>query len=131
MNRQTVVPLPAPGQLTLSFEPGMVERYPTAMDIVRKIAYGHPSPLKTIAADMDMSQSSLSRKLSQDPDDPRRFSVDDLESFVFATGDVAVIEYLAAKYLQSDDQRRACVLAATETLLRELSALMPILKGSA
>lgn len=107
----------------------MVERYPTAMDLVRKVAYGHRNPLKTIAADMDMSQSTLSRKLSQDPDDPRRMSVDDLEAFVRATGDVSVIEYLAAKYLQSDDQRRAGAIAATERLLAELGSLLPTLRG--
>lgn len=35
-----------------------------------------------------------------------------------------VVEYLAAKYLQSDDQRRASAITATEGLLRELSALL-------
>ena len=131
MNRQNVVPLAAQDQLTLSFEPGMVERYPTAMDLMRKVAYGHRNPLKTIAADMDMSQSTLSRKLTQDHDDPRRMSVDDLEAFVRATGDVTVIEYLAAKYLQTDEQRRASALSATEKLLHELGSLLPMLRGQA
>lgn len=130
MNRKDAMTV-QPGQLTLCFEPGLVERYPTAMDVVRRVAYGHPHPLKTIAADMDMSQSSLSRKLTQDPDDPRRFSVDDLEAFVKATGDVTVIEYLAAKYLQSDESRRAGAIAAAETLLRELAAVLPTLRSGA
>lgn len=127
MNRKDAMPLP--GQLTLSFEPGLVERFPSAMDLVRRVAYGHRNPLKTIAADMDMSQSTLSRKLAQDPDDPRRFSVDDLEAFVTATGDTTVIEYLAAKYLQSDESRRAGAIAAAEGLLRELAAVLPTLRG--
>lgn len=129
MKRQHAMPVAAPGQLTLSFEPGIVERYAHAMDVVRKVAYGHSNPLKTIAADMDMSQSTLSRKLAQDPDDPRRFSLDDLERFIAATGDVSVIEYLAAKYLQSDESRRAGAIAAAESLLRELAAVLPALKG--
>ena len=128
MNRQRVVPLVAPGQLTLTFEPGVVERHPSAMDVVRKVAYGHPNPLKTIAADMDMSQSTLSRKLAQDPDDPRRFTLDDLERFITATGDATVVEYLAAKYLQSDEARRAGAVVAAEGLLRELAALLPTLR---
>ena len=131
MNRQNVVPLQAQEQLTLVFEPGLTERYPTAMDLVRKVAYSHRNPLKTIAADMDMSQSTLSRKLAQDPDDPRRMSVDDLEAFIAATGDASVVEYLAAKYLQSDEQRKAGALAATERLLGELGALLPMLRGQA
>lgn len=130
MNRQRVVPLPqAPGQLTLTFEAGSVERFPSAMDVVRKVAYNHPNPLKTIAADMDMSQSSLSRKLSEDADDPRRFTLDDLERFIVATGDVSVVEYLAAKYLQSDEMRQANAVAKVEGLLRELSAFLPAMKG--
>lgn len=129
MNRQNVVPLQAQNQMTLNFEPGMVERYPSAMDVMRKVAYGHRNPLKTIAADMDMSQSALSRKLSEDPDDPRRMSVADLEAFVRATGDVTVIEYLAAKYLQSDEQRRAGAVASAERILGELAALLPTLRA--
>lgn len=128
MNRKDVMSV-QPGQLTLCFEPGIVDRFPSAMDVVRRTAYGHRNPLKTIAADMDMSQSTLSRKLAQDPDDPRRFSVDDLEAFVVATGDTTVVEYLAAKYLQSDESRRAGAIAATESLLRELSAMLPTLRG--
>jgi hypothetical protein len=131
MNRQNVVPLPVPDQLTLHFEPGIVERFPAAMDVVRKVAYGHRNPLKTLAADMDMSESTLSRKLAQNPDDPRRFGLDDLERFVRASGDVTVIEYLAAKYLQTDSQRRESAISAAEGLLRELSAILPALKGQA
>lgn len=125
--------LPArPAQLTLDFEdfePGMLERYPAAMDVLRAVAHSHRLPIKTIAADMDMSSSTLSRKLSADPDDPRRFSVDDLESFVCATGDTTVIRYLAAKYLATDDQRRASAITAAESLLRELAAVLPSLKA--
>jgi hypothetical protein len=132
MNRQRVVPLQAAtGQLTLTFEVGTVERHHSAMDVVRRVAYNHPSPLKTLAADMDMSQSTLSRKLSQDPDDPRRFTVDDLEKFIVATGDASVVEYLAAKYLQSDETRQANAVAKVESLLRELSSYLPAIKGAA
>lgn len=73
-------------------------------------------------------QSTLSRKLAQDPDDPRRFTVDDLERFIEATGDATVVEYLAAKYLQSDESRRAGAVMAAEGLLRQLAAVLPTLK---
>lgn len=129
MNRKHVVPVDA-NQLTLTFEPGLMERFPTAMDVVRAVAYGHGNPLKTIAADMDMSQSTLSRKLAQDPDDPRRFSLDDLEAFVRATGDTTPIEYLAQKYLQTDEQRKAGAIASAERVLRELASLLPTLRGA-
>ena len=91
----------------------------------------HPAPLPTVTTG-HMSQSTLSRKLSQDPDDPRRFTVDDLERFIVATGDVSVVEYLAAKYLQSDETRQANAVAKVESLLRELNSVMPaIRKGAA
>lgn len=122
---------PAQGQLTLEFEPGMVERYPTAMDRLRAAVYSSARPLKVIAADMDIGESALSRKLAQNPDDPRRFSIDDLERYVHATGDTAVVEYLAAKYLQSDEQRRAQTLTAATRLLAELGPVLAALKGAA
>ena len=128
MNSKHVMSVVAPAQLTLTFEAGLVERHPSAMDVVRRVAYAHPKPIKTIAADMDMSQSALSRKLTQDPDDPRCFTLDDLERFIDATGDVSVIEYLAAKYLRSDEARRAGAVAAAESLLQQLAAVMPTLR---
>lgn len=131
MNGNRVVPLNAPTQLTLNLEVGLAERYETAMDVVRKVAYGHRNPLKTIAADMDMSQSSLSRKLSQDPDDPRRFGVDDLEAFIKATGDTTVVEYLAAKYLQTESQRQSSALQHIESMLPDLMAALKMIKGAA
>lgn len=121
----------AKSQLTLDFEPGLVERHPTAMDCLRASVYTHPRPMKTIAADMDLSTSCLSRKLSQDPDDPRRFSLDDLERYVQATGDTLVIAYLAAKYLQSAENRRLQVVAEANRLLTQLAPLVSALKGGA
>ena len=78
-------------QLSIDFEPGLAERHQTALDCVRECAYTHKHPLKTLAADMDMSQSELSRKLAHNPDDPRRFTLDDLEKFLTATGDMTPI----------------------------------------
>ena len=43
----------------------------------------------------------------------------------------AVIEYLAAKYLQSDDTRRLQALNAATRLLGELGPLLATLKGAA
>lgn len=127
----TVLAHPTKAQLTLDFEPGLVERFPTAMDALRAAVHGGRKPLKTIAADMDLSTSALSRKLSQDPDDPRRFSLDDLEHFIQATGDTSVVEYLAAKYLQSDECRRTQALHQATRLLSELGPLLAQLKVAA
>jgi len=127
----TLHAITAKAQLTLELEPGMVERHPTAMDCLRASVYASARPIKTIAADMDLSASSLSRKLAQDPDDPRRFSLDDLENYIRATGDTTVVEYLAAKHLQSDAHRQQQTLAAAARLLGELAPLLVALKAQA
>ncbi len=112
-------------QLTLDFEPSLVERHRTCLDCVKQSAYTHRNPLKTIAADMDLSESELSRKLAQNPNDTRRFTLDDLESFVTATGDTTPILYLAAKYLADQN---ALKQAAMQQLMRELPDVLALVK---
>lgn len=123
------MPVASQQQLTLEFAPGLVERHETAMDCIRSAVLSNPKPLKSIAGDMDLSASTLSRKLNQDPDDPRRFNVDDLESYIKATGDTTPIQYLAAKYLQSDEARKARAISRVEMLSAELAGALAVLKG--
>ena len=59
--------------------------------MVRESVYRCQKPMKAIAADMDLSESSLSRKLSENDDDRRSFSVADLEGAIRATGDASPI----------------------------------------
>lgn len=120
MNRRT-----SDTQLTLDFEPSLVERHKTCVDCVRQTAYTHRNPIKTIAADMDLSESDLSRKLAQNPNDTRRFTVDDLESFVAATGDTTPILYLAVKYLTD---KQVVKQAAIEKLMADLPGVMALIK---
>jgi hypothetical protein len=111
-------------QMTLDFEPGLTEKHPHLLDCVRAAAYTHRNPLKTIAADMDMSQSDLSRKLAGNPDDPRRFSLDDLERFVSATGDVSPVYWLVAKFLQDEKLKQDRALQALAKQMPQLLALI-------
>lgn len=117
-------------QLTLNFEPALPERFRTLRDFLAHRVQVQSKPAKTIAADMDMSPSTLSRKLSPGEGDTQRFNVDDLEQYIGATGDTAAIEYLAAKYLCSDESRKVRALARVESLSAELSGLVASLKGS-
>lgn len=86
-------------QMSLDFDASLVERHKTCLDCVRQAAYTYRNPLKTIAADMDLSESKLSRKLAQNPNDTRHFNLEDLERFIVATGDTTPILYLVGKYL--------------------------------
>lgn len=118
-------------QLTIDFTPGLSERHPHLLDCVRECAYTHRNPLKTIAADMDMSQSELSRKLAHNPEDPRKLSVEDLESFIRATGDTTPIYWLIDKYLQSEDVKQKYAMAALTKALPDILALFKAAKGAA
>jgi len=122
----------APSQMTLSFEPSLPDRFPTLRAYI-----AHRTPLlnksaKVIAADMDMSPSTLSRKLNPTEGDTQRFNVDDLEEFLKSTGDApAVIEYLAAKFMDSPEARKARVISKVERLTEELSNAMTALRSAA
>ena len=121
----------ATNQLVLDFEPGLVERHGSLLACVREGAYSHRNPLKTIAADMDMSQSELSRKLSSNPDDPRRLSVDDFEAYLKATGDMNPIFYLVEKYLEGKEVKQRRAAAELVKRLPDILALVKQLQGVA
>lgn len=111
-------------QLSLDFTPGLTERYSSVLECIRACAYGNAKPLKTIAMDMDMSQSDLSRKLANNPDDPRRFTVSDLESYVSVTGDTTPILYLAQKYCADNEFRQREALTALANMAPQIQALL-------
>lgn len=90
-------------QLTLNFEPGMTEAYPTCLEFVSYRIHHQRKPVKIIAADMDYSPSDLSRKLAQYDNDSSRFTLDDLEKYMAVTGDADPVLYLVEKYLSKDD----------------------------
>jgi hypothetical protein len=97
-------------QLTLSFEAGLPDRFATLRQFVAYRSMVVAKPQKVQAADMDLSPSTLSRKLS--------------------TGDAAaVVEYLAAKYMDTDSARHQRVVANAEALLAQLAVVLPQLKG--
>lgn len=118
-------------QLTLDFEPSLPERFGTLREYVRHRVDVAAKPIKTIAADMDLSPSMLSRKLSPSEGDTQRLNCDDLERYLAATGDTAPVEYLAAKYLQRPDERKAHAIARVEALAGELERTLRLLKGAA
>ena len=125
------MPSLAPAQLTIDFEPSLAERFPTLRQYIAHRASLQAKPQKVIAADMDMSPSVLSRKLNPAEGDTQRFNLDDLEGYLSSTGDVsAVIEYLASKYMDSADARKARVLSKVESLLPELLAALQTMRSA-
>lgn len=116
-------------QLTLNFEASLPDRFPTLRSYIAHRATIQQKSQKVIAADMDVSPSMLSRKLNPQEGDTQRFN---LEGYLASTGDAAaVIEYLAAKYMDSDEARKARTLSRVEALLPELAGMLAALKGVA
>jgi hypothetical protein len=111
-------------QLTLDFLPGLAELYPSALACVDAQIKSSGKPLKTIAADMDLSSSELSRKLAHNPDDPRNFTLHDLEKYL-ALGDTTPILYLVQKYCVDGEYKKRQALSM---LAEKLPALMAMLK---
>ncbi len=118
-------------QLRLNFEPSLPERYPTLREYVAYRTLINPRPAKSIAADMDMSPSVLSRKLNPSEGDTQRLNLDDFEGWLQSTGDAAaVVQYLAAKYMDSDETRKARAIGQAEKLLSELGPVLAALRAA-
>jgi len=64
------------------------------------------------------------RSLSSNPDDSRRFSVDDLEKFLRVTGDMTPIYWLIDQFLEDADVRQRRALAELSKMMPQLAALL-------
>lgn len=119
-------------QLTLNFQPSLPERFPSLRAFIAHRSSVVAKHLKVQACDMDMAPSTLSRKLNPSEGDTQRFNLDDMEAWIASTGDAeAVVEYLAAKFLDTDANRKARVVNQAERLLKELATLVPALREAA
>lgn len=112
-------------QLTLNFEPGLVERYGSLRDCVATGVYQRG--LKRVAIDLDQAPSNLSVQLSDDPS--RRFSVDSLETYIEKTGDKTPILYLVERFLAPELENKG--IKQVETMKAKLAELMREMEGLA
>lgn len=110
-------------QLTLNFEPGLAEKNRTLKAHVRERIYASPRPLKAIAADMDLSETELTRKLSLNPNDTRDVTLDDFEAYLASSGDVSGVFYLIEKYAVSTEAKQAFAAAELAKALPGILAL--------
>lgn len=109
-------------QLSIDFNPGLLEQFPDFMDCVRSAVYSCGKPLKVIAADCDMSESTLSRRLANNPDDHALFPLRALPALMRATGDTRPAQWLALEFLRDDEEKQRAAL-------RQIATLAPILQS--
>lgn len=114
----------------LDFEAGLTERHASCLCTVREGAYTHKRGMKSLAADMDLSQSELSRKLADNPNDPRNFTLDDFENYLEKSGDFDPIYYLIEKFLTDDDLKQKRALSELARAMPKISALLKQLEGA-
>jgi len=118
-------------QLTLNWEPSLPERFSSLRAYVAHRSTVVAKSQKTQAADMDLAPSTLTRKLNPNEGDTQRFNLDDLEAWLASTNDApAVIEYLAAKYMDTPEARKHRMLTKVEGLLPELAQLVASLRAA-
>lgn len=123
-----------PQQLNLTFEPGLAQRNRSLRDHLTTRIYGPTyGGLVAVAGKLDLSPSKLSEKLTgQDSaGKPRGLTVDELERYIVATGDLSPVHYLADKYLRDPAIQRAEAVAALANIAEQLPALMAIVSGEA
>jgi len=102
------MPVLSTTQMTLDFEAGISAQHDSLKEFIREQALpdlwrSKGVPKKHVAADMDFSPSELTRKLSDNPNDPRNFSTDDLEKYLATQKDLSPIYYLLDKYGRDAD----------------------------
>lgn len=113
----------------VQFRPELPREFASLRAFVAYRAAAASRPMKVQANDLGIAASTLTRKLNPRPADTQRFNCDDLEAWIASTGEAsAVIEYLAAKFMDTDEARRSRALAKLEGMLQDLPALMASLR---
>ncbi len=110
-------------QLSLMFEPGLGERYASLRDCVTTQVY--QKGLVKVAGQLDLSPSKLTEKLAgiDSGGNLRGMTLDELERYLAAYGDVTPVLYLAAKYCRDPRAIQAEATAALTALLERIPGL--------
>ncbi len=111
-------------QLSIEFETGLLEQFPDFRDVVRASVYSCGRPFKHIASDLDMSVSELSRKLSDNPNDPVHFPLHRLAELVDSTGDRRPVYWLVERFLEDADVKRKRSLDQLASLMPQIESLL-------
>lgn len=105
------------GQLTLSFEPGLSDRYKSLRECIAAGVYRNG--LGNTAIDLDVAPGNLSVQISDDTS--RHFSVDSLERYIDKTGDTTPIYYLIERFLSDRAKDSEAEMAAAMQALRQMA----------
>lgn len=105
----------------------MLKRYETKLDYLEFLILTHKDHQKTIAANIDMSPSTLSRKIRRNEGDCQRFTLDDEDKLYKAYPDIAqkMIEYEVCKWWDTPENKQQRALDEATRLMQELIQVCP------
>jgi len=111
-----------PTQLTMNFEPVFHKQWESCREymndkVIPDYLNERGLQKKYLAADLGMSPSELSRKLSPGQGDKRNLSVDDLEKWLGVTKNLRPLFYLFEKYSADHEDELAQLKARVAELL--------------
>lgn len=116
--------------LTVAFDPALPEQWGSLREYVAFRVQEQRLNAANLAGKMDLSPSTLSRKLNQNEGDTQRFNCDDLEAYIRATKDVgSVVAYLVAKFMETPQARESRAIARVEDVLAEAVQALASLKA--
>jgi len=113
-------------QFSLDFEGGLSGRHNSLLECLDDCISRSVHQKKVIAADLDLSPSGLTRRLSIDASDPNapRFSVELLEKYLDKYDDLTPIYYLVEKYCQKPEDKKRQAISQLASMLPMLQKLI-------
>lgn len=119
-----------PLQIDLDFEGGLNQRFRTLTEVCAAAVYSSRGGLSSIAAELDMSPSELSKRLNTDKaaSDPRPLHADHVAAIVKATNDTRPVLFLVEMFLADRDTKQRAALNTLTKLLPEIHSLVKTLK---
>ncbi|SRR6266403_4743827 len=122
----------AGNQLMLDFEPSVRQRFPTLRQCVHYAVLQDPRGIKQVAADCDLSEPELSRRLTKKKaGSPRSCDVDLMVAIMRSTNNLLPLQWLLAEFVPDDRTRQAAALSTVETLLPQLTNALAEMKRTA
>ncbi len=109
-------------QFTLDFEAGLTERFKTWESILAAAVYASRKGLNSVASDLDMSPSELTRRLNPDSDDARPLRTKDAVGIIRSTEDLRPIYWLIESFLNDPESLRQEALSRLPGLLAAVQA---------
>lgn len=114
----------AANQLTLELQPDLLRRFSTLRQCVHHVALNYQHGMKNLAADLDLSESELSRRLSPSENDNRSCDVNLMVQIMERTGDATPLHWLMARFLRDPDVRKQAAVEQLAQLVPEIVSLL-------